>query len=1548
MSVFQDAVAQNGNNDQAVIVGHPRPNLSVINNYKGTDVKLKPKSFKITVKNNSIEAIDQPSPNGWTRTPSKFPPGSSTVTWTNNSDIPYGEEINLGTIHFDKVEKFSITCQWINAAGDIIYQTEKFWTDYNPHDPGVADSNNNEGGIDSSSNESTYIVKWTPSTPPQQKQAITTTSNIKHPSITELDSNKKEIQIPKITNNLNNQVDNVTIMGNGETTANGVPIVSGKKVFGIVKMQKGISNKGISVKIEQKESGDSASSVTDEYGNFDITLVTDTIHIVSVNGVEYGKIKIITKEPNQKDTISDIHNGQQKTAINTTRSNIKHNGQQKSTIKPPTSDVPPTDQGIKYKVTDKVTNSREKKMEASDELPSIMIYIGAGSNSPSTTVKNDAYVTNTIGFDANIFIPIIKKKNFSFGFNGGGEYFINNNDNAPSSPNAFHVIGETSSTVAVTSLGSSKNSGFKLGVAPQVNFFIGKRIIISPMIEAGYMNMTNKSFSAVQTTNLDGNLYNYTLLSKTETKTSGFALIPKVRLNYMFTKNIGMWVETNYTVGPTVINSISTFIPQDTPDENGQYNIFQLDNGTTTTVQTKTKFSSFGVHAGLLFSIFDRWGNLAHDKPTTMLSCKNFKVNLVKNSKEQNKDGCCYDISITNNYNGLSINTPKSIRITVNNSTINSVTSVPETLRQTLLNPELNEIKWTYNIGNIPNGETKLGAICFTDVKTDPFYLTYELFDEKKKVVCKDSIQVTCGIDKCKNEVIRNGGFNLANVPGTMPSTGAVQYWTRGYGTPTVNNDINEGFIEQGCIKLSGNVNKGQAITQALEPNNKIIQGKHYVLSVAFRFKSTENSIDYAKIRAIAFNGNIYSNDGSHPSPSADVAIIGRCGKIHDCGDWSVIEFPVWTANKNFSNIAINAFTNDDINSSVWIDNIALCEAPQSDCNELQLDNSGSPIIPVGYNEAPPTGFTCQPEDDEDDYYNGSLQDLYPGYNGVTDSSFYSQFANSCSTIGGTLPPEVLNYNCDDNLKAEGIDMSCKELDKLMNKPFVPIEIKKHDLPIIPALTNNRCNRVGPKGIENMAFHGRDIIYIHGLQIDHLFGRAGGNPHATGHWPANANEYYYGYYKNSAIVNMQPHIDHFLGANGNLNRYLIVTYDCSESAEVAIHAVLTQIREAMENGTGVQFNSTDNRGKNCFGRDYVMISHSTGALVGDVLLSIANKTKTDENLKAKYGDIGLISDRCKGRVSIQGAFSGSNLAKIACQGASVLPDLFSIALTALSPTPITLQSLNLLGANTQIIQNSILVDLVPEITRLRWSSYINDITVPVFCLAGGHPSAILGSLKYRILPGFDDGVLNMDCVNGSNNNLSWGTSYFTSNIPRKVFDMGIPYLRARNYYLDQHHGMESDHFAAASTSYLSPTGMVEPVSFENISPQNHFNNHYSFIQSAKEHWFAATEPNISGNTNCDYATTSFEGSTNNEEVLVVNNTNLYSPSLINPSIISQVGETLREKHRSHRWIKITWRHGVPKASVYWVRFYYWKRTYHKLIDDCMYDADYAYKYLFTQ
>ena len=347
------------------------------------------------------------------------------------------------------------------------------------------------------------------------------------------------------------------------------------------------------------------------------------------------------------------------------------------------------------------------------------------------------------------------------------------------------------------------------------------------------------------------------------------------------------------------------------------------------------------------------------EKIIEVKQCDVFKVEFKKTTKG---DTISYKLLITNNYKGnLAGNKPGSFRITVKGDSIVSITGgVTEGWKRTpsKFPPGSGGVKWTNNSGDIPNGKTDLGNIIFRDNYSNPIKVVYEWRDNKSHILCRDSVKVSCNI-------ISNGNFVQGNLPGAMPSPGTVQNWARAYGySPIVNNDPLEGFIEQGYVKLLGNLNNGQAIFQELLQSNKIILGKKYRMSVAVRFISSQNNLDYVKIRAIAFNGSL-ATSGNHPSPSSNIAIIGRSSKIRDCNDWSVIEF-LWTANKDFSKIAINAFTNDNSNATVWIDEVTLCETDENDCEEVQLDSNGNPIIPTGYGVVPPN-FSCQPEAEEDE-----------------------------------------------------------------------------------------------------------------------------------------------------------------------------------------------------------------------------------------------------------------------------------------------------------------------------------------------------------------------------------------------------------------------------------------------------------------------------------------------------------------------------------------------------------------------------------------------------
>lgn len=94
----------------------------ITNKYTGAEPEYKPKSFRIKIKNDLVFAIDEYAAKEWNRTPSKFPPGSSQIKWTNNSgDIPQGET-NLGTIYFGvpTVNPFYVIYEWLNNEEKII------------------------------------------------------------------------------------------------------------------------------------------------------------------------------------------------------------------------------------------------------------------------------------------------------------------------------------------------------------------------------------------------------------------------------------------------------------------------------------------------------------------------------------------------------------------------------------------------------------------------------------------------------------------------------------------------------------------------------------------------------------------------------------------------------------------------------------------------------------------------------------------------------------------------------------------------------------------------------------------------------------------------------------------------------------------------------------------------------------------------------------------------------------------------------------------------------------------------------------------------------------------------------------------------------------------------------------------------------------------------------------------------------------------------------------------------------------------------------------
>lgn len=250
--------------------------------------------------------------------------------------------------------------------------------------------------------------------------------------------------------------------------------------------------------------------------------------------------------------------------------------------------------------------SRGKILNPGPKMPRIIFSAGYGNTMPSSSTK-DAYFTNSSGISGDLFVPFLffrkgwdgTVKGGNYGFTIGGSYNFGGSGGFGVTPNPYAVIGQTSSVVSSLNV-DARNPGFRIGGGPQVNFYLMNRLLLSPIVLAEYFSTTQKTLSAVQTTQVNGQTKEYNLLTLPETKTSGFSITPKLRLSYFLAENFGIFADAGYVFGPKVNTQTSSLKPEGNPNQAGQYNQQQLDAGTQVKSEIKsTSYQAFAVNVGL-------------------------------------------------------------------------------------------------------------------------------------------------------------------------------------------------------------------------------------------------------------------------------------------------------------------------------------------------------------------------------------------------------------------------------------------------------------------------------------------------------------------------------------------------------------------------------------------------------------------------------------------------------------------------------------------------------------------------------------------------------------------------------------------------------------------------------------------------------------------------------------------------------------------------------------------------------------------------------------
>jgi hypothetical protein len=392
-------------------------------------------------------------------------------------------------------------------------------------------------------------------------------------------------------------------------------------------------------------------------------------------------------------------------------------------------------------------------------------------------------------------------------------------------------------------------------------------------------------------------------------------------------------------------------------------------------------------------------------------------------------------------------------------------------------------------------------------------------------------------------------------------------------------------------------------------------------------------------------------------------------------------------------------------------------------------------------------------------------------------------------------------------------------------------------------------------------FHGKDIIYVHGLFLDVIIGLLKGHEYPA--WPDDPLAFRapFGYWRVQANGYWASHIQNFLYERLNVprpalkNRYMIVGWSAAQSLETDANAILAQIADAMVNGNGVHpTDPSDPRKDPLTGKPIgfcvagcIVISHSTGGALTDVAMAFAADPVYQH--QQGTGPIQFIPEHVKVHAALAGAISGSQFATAAMVvafGLTVDPPVCVVADLFLGLDPLTA-----CDNDFSRLQDSVMWDLVPQVMQAQWGSRIKDTPVPVLTVAGASDHLYF-PLKFFFQRGFDDGVVTMDSACGRTVSIWEWPSGFKSYSPTlnnerdpRLFDLGMTNpLRAVDYFLEQNYEWRFSFLfpilraAGACAPSKAPWGMIEPIVpyFRIFGPLKYYSNHYSFLQTGEDHY----------------------------------------------------------------------------------------------------------------
>jgi hypothetical protein len=313
------------------------------------------------------------------------------------------------------------------------------------------------------------------------------------------------------------------------------------------------------------------------------------------------KANINTSRSNTKGINNPDDSLLQKANHNTARSN-------KSTIKDDGDILPDSLQkqgGYDYShrltrgTSSAIASDGGKEGLASATMKHQSIFLGGGYKAFTNSSRTKTNLSNTNEIIIGVYLPVLNKATVNYGININAEYSFSNNSVPYSLPDPFVVEGHVSSKLNQTQNNRQSQSGYAFSIGPQMNFAVGNKLLMSPIVQASFLHINQQGFSIEQTINNGREDYTFIIQSQPQTRLNIFTVKPALRFEFILNKKIGIWAEANYTTGTEIQTNILHFYPEGKANTAGEYTLSQMQNGTEKDVITKSKYKAAGFMSGI-------------------------------------------------------------------------------------------------------------------------------------------------------------------------------------------------------------------------------------------------------------------------------------------------------------------------------------------------------------------------------------------------------------------------------------------------------------------------------------------------------------------------------------------------------------------------------------------------------------------------------------------------------------------------------------------------------------------------------------------------------------------------------------------------------------------------------------------------------------------------------------------------------------------------------------------------------------------------------------